>query len=203
MILALFPHVNNSVYSNSPKWLILWCWITYFLKMLALHSLFFGRISLRLSPKNYFMPNYHLAMFRPEIKTITCIYFMNWFCRCPKDKTIVFRPINDTSFSFSLKSFQFKTNPSAQIYIHCTSHVCDFSSKKGDCDQTCGTRRRKRDVISRSPQPQGSGAIVSEGLAVVVPEGGDWLIIDEGKTVTVSPTAYLGLPYRVPRWRQY
>jgi hypothetical protein len=29
MILGRFPHVNNSVYKNSPKWLISWCWVTY------------------------------------------------------------------------------------------------------------------------------------------------------------------------------
>ncbi|XP_064649689.1 deleted in malignant brain tumors 1 protein-like [Lineus longissimus] len=103
--------------------------------------------------------------------------------KCPKDNTVVFQPINATSFSFNMKAFQFLNYPNEQIYYHCTAHVCAADSKTSQCDQTCGARRRKRDVTSRTAQPSTSRVVVSEGLTVTRPGGDDWLIVTQGEII--------------------
>lgn len=61
-----------------------------------------------------------------------CIYFS-----CPNDTTVALVPLNDTAAGFRFRVFRFIGF--ANVFLHCTSTVCEVSEKTDICDRSCGT----------------------------------------------------------------
>ncbi|OWF37447.1 Deleted in malignant brain tumors 1 protein [Mizuhopecten yessoensis] len=70
---------------------------------------------------------------------------------CPNDTTVALVPWNETVEGFRFRVFRFIGHDN--VYLHCTSTVCEINEKSDICDRSCGattptppTGRRRRSV---------------------------------------------------------